>query len=146
MISPVSSMICGPALVAEFLLDFLQLVDDHAAQHFLGAQDLQVLGDPLLDFGQLVQDLLLLHAGQALELQLDDGLRLPLGESRTARIGVDQLRVRFRLGRRDERHQRFAGFLGIFAARISAITSSRLSSACWKPSKICSRSRALRSR
>ncbi len=37
-------------------------------------------GDAALDFGQLVEDLLLLHAGQALQLQFDDGLRLLFGE------------------------------------------------------------------
>ena len=75
-----SSMICGAALVAVFLLDFLQLLDDQVAQHFVGAQDFQVFGDAALDFGQLVEDLLPLHAGEALQLQLDDGLRLLLGE------------------------------------------------------------------
>jgi len=33
-----------------------------------------------LDFGQLVQDLLPLHPGEPLQLQLDDGLRLLFGE------------------------------------------------------------------
>ena len=70
----------GPALIAVIFLDFLELVDDHAAQHFFGAQDFQVLADALLDIGELVEDLLLLHAGQALELQFDDGLRLPFAE------------------------------------------------------------------
>ena len=50
------------------------------AQHFLGAQHFQVFRDLPLDLGQFVGDLLLLHAGEALQLQLDDGLRLPLGE------------------------------------------------------------------
>ena len=120
-------MICGAALVAEVLLDFLQLLDDHAAQHLLRAQDLQVLGDASLDLGQLVEDLLLLHAGEALQLQLDDGLRLPLGE----------------LEARDQARRALP--CGVLAARISWITASRLSSAFWKPSKMCSRSRALRS-
>ena len=68
------------ALVAEVLLDFLQLLDDHAAQNFFRAQDLQIFRDLLLDLGQLVDDLLLLHAGEALELQFDNRLRLFLGE------------------------------------------------------------------
>ena len=50
------------------------------AQHLVGAQDLEVLGDAALDLGQFVQDLLLLHAGQALQLQFDDRLRLLLAE------------------------------------------------------------------
>ena len=116
------------ALVAEILLDFLQFLDDQVAHNFFGAQNLQVLGDAPLNFGQLVEDLLLLHAGEALELQLDDGLRLPLAELERARSS-DFARLARRLR----------------AARISAMTSSRLSSAFWKPSKMCSRSRALRS-
>ena len=46
------------------------------AQNLFGAQDFQVLGDAPLNLGQFVEDLLLLHAGQALQLQFDDGLRL----------------------------------------------------------------------
>ena len=64
----------------------------------------------LLDVGQLVDDLLLLHAGEALELQFDDGLGLALGEARAAGVGVDHLRVGGGFGGRDEIHQRFAGF------------------------------------
>src|ERR1035437_6702564 len=70
----------GAALVAIQLPDFLQLFDDSLAHQFLGAQQFQVLGDAALDFSQLVGDLLLLHAGEALQLQLDDSLRLALGE------------------------------------------------------------------
>ena len=68
---------------------------------FSEPEDFQVLGDAALDVGQLVQNLLLLHAGQALQLQLDDGLGLLFGElepgdqgfARFARIagGADQL-------------------------------------------------------
>ena len=99
----------GAALVAELLLDFLQFLDDHVAQHLLGAENLQVLGDAALDVGQFVQDLLLLHAGQALQLQFDDGLRLLLGKLEPRRSALRALPC------------------GFFAARISWITSSRLS-------------------
>ena len=68
----------GAALVAEFLLDFFQFLDDHAAQDFFRTQDFQILCDPGLNFGQLIDNLLLFHTGQALELQFDDGLRLRL--------------------------------------------------------------------
>ena len=68
------------AFVAEILLDFLQLLDDHFAQHLFGTQDFQVFVDAALNFGQLVEDLLLLHPGEALQLQFDDGLRLLLGK------------------------------------------------------------------
>src|ERR1700691_184271 len=70
----------GAALVAIQLAHFLQLFDHELAHQFLGAQQFQVSGDAPLDFSQLVGDLLLLHAGEALQLQLDDGLRLALGE------------------------------------------------------------------
>ena len=56
----------------------LQFLDDEVAQNLVGAQNFQVLGDAALDLGQLVEDLLLLHPGEALQLQFDDGLRLPL--------------------------------------------------------------------
>ena len=46
------------ALVAEVLLDFLQLLHDEAAQHFLGAENFEILGDATLDIGQFVEDLL----------------------------------------------------------------------------------------
>ena len=70
------------ALVAEFLLDFLEFLDDEVAQNFLGTEDFQILGDAPLDIGQFVGDLLLLHAGEALQLEFDDGLRLLLGKLR----------------------------------------------------------------
>src|SRR5262249_18665589 len=70
--------LCAP-LVSEVLLYFLQLFDDQIFEHFIGTENLQVLGDAPLDLRQLVEDLLLLHSGQALELQLDNGLRLFLG-------------------------------------------------------------------
>ena len=64
------------ALVAELFLHFLQFFDDDGFQHFFRTQDFQVFGDHALDLGQFVQNLLPLHAGQALQLQFDDGLRL----------------------------------------------------------------------
>ena len=82
-------MISRPALVAEGLLDFLQFADDdHAAQLRLRAQDLQVLGDHALNLREFIEDLLLLHAGQALELQFDDRLRLPFAEVEDGAIDV----------------------------------------------------------
>jgi len=61
------------------ILYFLQLLDDDVAQGGVRAEDLQVLGDAALDIGKLFEDLGLLHAGEALQLQLDDRLRLFLG-------------------------------------------------------------------
>jgi hypothetical protein len=57
-----------------------QLADHHLEQHLLRGQDLLEPGDELLHLGQLVQDLLPLQAGEALELHLEDGLGLDLGE------------------------------------------------------------------
>ncbi len=70
----------SPALVAEFLLHLAQLGDDDLVQLVVRAQDLEVARDLDLDLRQLVEDLLTLHAGQALELHLDDGLSLLLAE------------------------------------------------------------------
>src|SRR5258706_3318336 len=84
----------GAPLVAEILLYFFQLLYDDPAQLLVGSQDFQVLGDLDLNGRQLIHDLLNLHAGQALELQLDDRLGLLFGEFESA----DQAVTRF-LGR-----------------------------------------------
>ena len=109
-----------------FELDFARILDDlgaalvaedpsalpcssltmSVAQNIVRAQDFQVLGDAPLDVGQFFQDLLLLHAGEALQLQFDDGLRLLFAELE----GGDQ----------PSRASR-----GILAARIMRMTSSR---------------------
>ena len=67
----------GFSVVAEILLDLFQLVDDEVFQDFFRTQNFQVSLDALLDVSQFKKDLLPLHAGQALQLQLDDRLRLP---------------------------------------------------------------------
>ena len=115
----------GAPLIAELLLDFAEFLDDDRAQDSLRAEDPEVLGDAPLDVGQLVQDLLALHAGEALELHLDDGLRLALGEV-------------------EARHQALAGLLGIAGG------ANELDHGVEKIqgflSRMCSRSRALRNR
>ena len=73
---------------------------------FLGAQNFQVLGDAPLDLGQFVEDLLPLHAGEALQLQLDDGLRLLLGELRTRAISA-VARFAWALARRADQADHF---------------------------------------
>ncbi len=88
-----SSIIDGAALVAEILLDLFQLLDDHAAQLLFGTQNVQILGDLPLNIRQFVQNFLLLHAGQALQLQFDNRLRLPLAEARSATLRPHQLGV-----------------------------------------------------
>ncbi len=76
------------------------------------AEDFEVFGDLHLDLGQLFEDLLDLHPGEALQLHLDDGLRLPFSELERP----DQAVARFaRAGGRadqfDHRVQVFDGFL-----------------------------------
>src|ERR1700722_2406482 len=100
------------AFVAEFLLHILQFLHNDAAQLLVGRQDFEVLGDLHLDIGQLLEDLFDLHAGEALQLHLDDGLRLAFGEFE----GPDQTIARFaRAGgcadQFDHRVQVFNGFL-----------------------------------
>ena len=48
---------------------------------FSRGEDLLQARDELLHLGELVQDLLALEAGEALELHLEDRLRLELGEA-----------------------------------------------------------------
>ena len=66
--------------VAEVALHLAQLVLDDGEQELLAAQDGRQARDERLHLGQLVEDLLLLQAGEALQLHLQDGLRLDLGE------------------------------------------------------------------
>ena len=65
---------------AKSSLHLLELAHDDVEQHLLGGQDLPQPGDELLHLGQLVEDLLPLQAGEALQLHLEDGLGLDLGE------------------------------------------------------------------
>src|ERR1019366_5788965 len=46
----------GAALVAETLLDVLELLDDERAQYGIGAEEFEVFGDAALDIDQLVED------------------------------------------------------------------------------------------
>ena len=66
----------GAARAPELLLQIPQLVNDELVEDRFRAKDLFVPGDLLLQFVELVENLLALHARQALELQFDDGLRL----------------------------------------------------------------------
>ena len=51
---------------------------------FSEPEDFQIFADAPLNIGQFVRDLLLLHAGQALQLQFDDGLGLLFGKLASA--------------------------------------------------------------
>ena len=79
----------GAALRAEFLLEIAEFPDDQLVQDLLRAQDLEVPGDLRLDFLQFIEDLLPLHARQALELEFDDRLGLAFREIERQRIRFD---------------------------------------------------------
>ena len=85
------------------------LVDDRV-DALRRAEDVPQVGDPDAQLGELVDDLLALEAGQPLQLQLEDLAGLDLAEAEA----------------RDEAGVRL---VGLAAARMSAITSSRWSRA-----------------
>src|SRR5579875_4004423 len=68
-------------LVAAVLLaHFLQLVGDHAAQLLVAGQNRFEFGDAGADLLELVEQLLPLHRGEPVQLQIQDRLRLLLAE------------------------------------------------------------------
>src|SRR6185437_15719771 len=67
-------------VAAEVLADILQFVGDHAAQLLVAGQNRLELRDAELDLGQLVEDLLPLQPGEAVQLQVEDRLRLLFAE------------------------------------------------------------------
>ena len=70
----------GAARASELLFQNPQLVNDDLVENRFRPEDLFVFSDLLLQLLEFVEDLLALHAGQALQLELDDGLRLALRE------------------------------------------------------------------
>jgi len=70
----------GTALVAVLLTDFSQFVQHHLHQQFVTRQDGAEPFDRLQQFGQLVDDLLPLQSRQALQLHVENRLRLKLRE------------------------------------------------------------------
>ncbi len=96
----------GAALVALAVdrLDLEQLLADQAVDARLVGEDGAELRDPLLEVGELVLDPLPLEAGQPLEPEVEDRLRLDLGELER----LDQAGARLvRIGRcADERDHR----------------------------------------
>ncbi len=77
----------SPYLVA----DFLQLVDDDLHEQALAREDGAEALDRLQQLGQLVEDLLALQARQALELHVEDGLRLDLRQAELHHQAVARL-------------------------------------------------------
>ena len=82
-------------LVAEPVADRVQLVDDHLHQQLVARQDRAQPLDGLHQLGQLVEDLLALEAGQALQLHVEDRLRLHLRQLEGASSGLRALRPGF---------------------------------------------------
>ena len=70
----------GAALVAVLLFDLGELVADDVANLLLAGENGFQLRNPFLNLLVLGNDLLPLHAGQSLQLEVEDGLRLPLGK------------------------------------------------------------------
>ena len=71
----------GAAGIAILVADFFQFLDDDGAQFLLAAEDLFVLGDLLADLGELVEDFVDGELGEAVELQLEDGIDLAEGKA-----------------------------------------------------------------
>ena len=76
--SPLSSMISVRRSSPNLSRTALQLVDDELHQQLVARQDRAQPLDRLHQLGQLVEDLLALEAGQALQLHVEDRLRLQL--------------------------------------------------------------------
>ncbi len=100
-------MIVGAPVVAEAIAGGLHLVHDELHQELVAAKDRAQPLDRLLQLGQLVEDLLALEPGQPLQLHVQDGLRLDLGQRELRQSILRALPA------------------GLFDARISRITSSR---------------------
>ena len=71
-----------------FVLDGEQLVDDELHQPLVAGENASQMLDRLQQLGELVENLLPLEPGQALQLHLEDGLRLQLREAELAHQAV----------------------------------------------------------
>ena len=95
------------ALVAELVADGGQFGDDDFGDAFRTGQDVEQVGDPGHDVLVLGDDLVLFEAGQALQAELEDGLRLRVGEpvalSGKTELGGQSFRPRG-VGRRALQH------------------------------------------
>ena len=87
-ISPGSSTIAVRRASPYFVLDLAQLVDDDLHQQPPAAEDRPQPLDLLHQRRELVDDLLPLEAGQALELHVEDRLRLDLRQTELAHQAV----------------------------------------------------------
>ena len=74
------------------LLDLEQLLADERVDPDLVGEDRAELGDALLEVGVLLLDSLALETGEALETEVEDRLRLDLGELEALDAGRRALR------------------------------------------------------
>src|SRR6185369_7712150 len=74
----------GAASVAVLVADLFELLDDDAAEFFLGGEDGLELLDAGADLGELFEELVDGELGEAVELQLEDGVDLAVGEDEGA--------------------------------------------------------------
>ena len=72
------------ARVAVAGADVFELFDDDFAEFFLGGEDGLVLGDVVADFGELFESFVYGELGEAIELQLKDGIDLAVAEDERA--------------------------------------------------------------
>ena len=93
--------------VSVVLLDFLQLIHNDFLQHLFAGQYFLVLGNLLLKLVIFLLDFVALQGRQALQLQLEDGLGLPLREFEAGRSNPGALPA------------------GVLEARISLMMASR---------------------
>ena len=82
----------GAAGVAVLVADVGELFDDDAAQSFSLAENCFVLGDVVADGAELVEELVDGELGEAVELELQDGVDLAVAEDERAGGGVGELR------------------------------------------------------
>jgi hypothetical protein len=81
----------GAAGVAVLVADVFELLDDDAAELFLAGEDGLVLGDVVADGAELVEELVDGELGEAVELQLEDGVDLAVAEDQGAGGVVGEL-------------------------------------------------------
>ena len=71
----------GAALVAVTVANLFEFLDDDGAEFLFAGEDLFVLGNLQTDFFELVENLVDRKLGEAVELQLEDGVDLLEGEA-----------------------------------------------------------------
>ena len=106
-----------------FSRDLPKLVDHDVEDALVAGEQVLQVRDLRAQLLELVQHLLALHGRERAQPHVEDRLGLALGE-------LEAL------------HQLLARLGGVLEARISAITSSRLSRAIAKPSSMCARASA----